>query len=242
MTQTKQQIMAALAVDIQKKWGTHAVRQGNEVAEAASFSPLSTSITKLDDLLSGGILPGQITEFCGMRTAGVTTLALKTMAATQASGEKVIYIDFAFAFHPKYAANCKVDMQDLLIVRPSTPLEGLEIATDLLQRYSAGLIVFGHTQHGNQADSRAALRRLLNAVRRSSSAFIVLNRSGSPMASPFHTSASTRIQMRQVRWMHRWGIVHGYLTRITVTRLNDSDCDRFVTLRFDPSKPGERLQ
>jgi len=242
VTQTKQQIMVALAADIQQKWGPQAVRRGDEVAEAASFLPLSTSITKLDALLAGGVMPGQITELCGMKTAGITTLALKTIAATQALGQKVIYIDFAFAFHPKYALSNKVNMQDLLIVRPSTPLEGIEIAADLLQRYSAGLIVFGHTQYADRADSRAALRRLLNAVRRSSCAFIVLNRSGNPLASPFHASASTQIQMRRVRWMHQWGIVHGYLTRTTVTRLNGSDCNQYVTLRFDPPKPGERLQ
>ena len=184
-------------------------------------------------------MPGQITEFCGTRTAGVTTLALKTTATAQALGQKVIYIDFAF--HPKYALGYKVSMQDLLIVRPLTSLEGMEIATDLLQRYSAGLLVFGFTKHENRQESRATLRRLLNAVRRSSCAFIVLNRSGNPLASPFHTSVSTRIQMRRVRWMHQWGIVHGYLTRTTVTRLNGSDCNQYVTLRFDPPKPGERL-
>lgn len=242
MTQTKQQIMAALTADAQKKWGAHAVRRGNEVAEAASFSPLSTSFSKLDMLLDGGILPGQITELCGTRTVGVTTLALKTIAATQALGEKVIYIDFPFTFHPKYAANCKVDMQDLLIVRPASPLEGMEIASDLLQRYSAGLMIFGHAKHGNRQEEHAALRRLLNAVRRSSCAFVVLNRSGNPLETPFHISAATRIQLHQVRWMHQWGVVHGYLTRATVTKLNGTDCNRFAMLRFDLPKPGERLQ
>lgn len=242
MTQTKQQIMAELASAQQKKWGAQAVRLGCEIASDASFSPLSTSLPRLDALLEGGILPGQVTELCGARTAGVTTLALKTIAATQALGEKVIYIDFPFTFHPKYAANCRVDMQDLLIVRPETPLEGMEMAADLLQRYSAALLVFGHAKHGNERGSRAALRRLLNAVRRSSCALVVLNRSGNPLASLFHASAATRIQLRQVRWMHQWGIVHGYLTRATVTKLNGSDCNRFVTLRFDPPKAGEHLR
>jgi RecA/RadA recombinase len=177
-----------------------------------------------------------------MKTSGVTTLALKTIAATQARGEKVIYVDFAFTFNPKYASDCKVNIPDLLMVRPSNPLEGMEISTDLLQRYSAGLLVFGHAKHANGEERRAALRRLLNAVRRSSCAFVVLNRSSNLLVSPFHASTATRIQLRQIRWMHRWGIVHGYLSRATVTKLNGSDCDRFVTLRFDPPKPGERLQ
>lgn len=242
MNPTKQEILEEIAAEIQKKWGKQAVRRGDEIINAATFSPLSTSFPKLDTFLGGGILPGQVTEVCGVRTAGVTTLALKTIAATQALGEKAIYIDFAFAFHPKYAVNCKVDMQDLLIVRPATPLEGVEIATDLLQRYSAGLLVFGHVKHAYDGDSRAALRRLLNAVRRSSCAFVVLNRSGNPLTSPFHTIAATQIQLRLVRWMHQWGVIHGYLTRATITKLNGSDCNRFLTLRLDPPKPGERVR
>ncbi len=242
VAQTKQQIMAELAATIQKKWGKQAVRRGSEVLNAASFAPISTSFSKLDALLLGGILPGQITELCGVRTSGVTTLALKMIANSQALGEKVIYVDFALTFHPKYATACKVQVDDLLIVRPASSLEGIEIATDLLLRYSATLLVFGHAKHGNEAESRAALRRLVNAVRRSSCAFVVLNRASNTLFSPFHGSAATRIQMQQVRWMHQWGIVHGYLSRARITKLNGSDCEHSVILRFNSSKPGDHLQ
>ena len=106
-----------------------------------------------------------------------------------------------------------VTLADLLIIRPAAPIEGLEIAADLVRHYSAALLVFGSTTAHLDDAGKTALRRLVNAVRRSSCAVIVLNRAPSADASPFHAYAATRIELRRVRWLQRWGTVGGYLVR-----------------------------
>ena len=225
--------MAELATTIQKKWGAQAVRQGNEVATAASFSPLPTSFSRLDRLLEGGLLPGQISELQGIQTSGVATLALRSVASAQEQEERVIYLDPTSAFSPKYAAQCGVRLQDLVIVRPTKLTEGLEIASDLVNRYSAGLFVFGHTASEMDDEGRAALRRLVNSVRRSTCAFVVLNRAPTADASPFHPYTATRLQLRRVRWLERWGVIGGYLVKVTLLKKNGTECNRSLTLRFD---------
>ena len=176
---------------------------------------------------------GQITEFYGVRTAGVTTLALKTIASAQAQEEWAVYADPVHTFNPKYAAAYRVNLRDLLVVRPPDPVMGFEIAADLVNRYSAGLFIFGHTAVAVEDGGQEALRRLINAVRRSSCAFVILNRARTPDASPFHAYAATRLQLKRVRWLDRWGTVGGYLVKVTVVKQNGRDCQQSVTLRFD---------
>lgn len=229
---TKQEILEELASAIQKKWGKRAIRRGGEIATADAFPPLSTSISRLDTALGGGIVRGLITEFYGVRTAGVTTLALRTIASAQSLEEWAIYADPVHTFNPKYAEAYSVNLHDLLVVRPPDPIMGFEIAADLVSRYSAGLFIFGHVAVVDDG-GQEALRRLINAVRRSSCAFVILNRSRTPDASPFHDYAATRLQLKRVRWLDRWGTVGGYLVKVTVVKQNGRDCQRTVTLRFD---------
>ncbi len=233
MTPTKQEILEELAATIQKKWGTQAIRRGDEIVAADSSSPVPTSFSRLDNALGGGITRGQITEFYGVKTSGVATLALKTIASAQTLEERAIYADPSHAFNPHYAAAYGIRLRDLLIVRPPDWIMGLEIAADLVSRYSAGLFVFGHAAAAIDDEGREALRRLINVVRRSTCAFVILNRAKSPDVSPFHSYAATRLQMRRVRWLDRWGTVGGYLVRVTVIKKNGSDCNCSMTLRFD---------
>lgn len=229
---TKQEILDELAEAIQKKWGKQAIRRGDAISTANAFPPLPTSISRLDAALGGGVLRGRITEFYGVRTSGVTTLALKIIAAAQAQEERAVYADPVHTFNPRYAAAYHINLHDLLVVRPPDPIMGFEIAADLVNRYSAGLFIFGHA--GAVEDvGEEALRRVINAVRRSSCAFIFLNRARTPDVSPFHAYAATRLQMRRVRWLDRWGTVGGYLVKVTVVKQNGRDCQRTVTLRFD---------
>lgn len=232
MDPTKQEILDDIAEVIQKKWGKQAIRRGSDIVAADAFPPLPTSVSRLDAALKGGIVRGQITELYGVRTAGVTTLALRTIASAQAQEELAVYTDPIHTFNPKYAAAFHVKLQDLLVVRPPDPVMGFEIAADLVNRYSAGLFIFGHTASVEDG-GREALRRLINAVRRSSCAFVILNRARTPDASPFHPYAATLLQMRRVRWLDRWGAVGGYLVKVTVIKQNGRDCQQSVTLRFD---------
>lgn len=233
MVSNKQQIMADLTATIQKKWGARIIKLGNEVGSATSLRPMPTSFRKLDMLLNGGILRGEITELHGIETSGTATLALKIIAQAQLLEERAIYIDPTNAFSPKYASDLGVNLEDLLIIRPATTSEGIEIAADIISRYSTGLVVFGHSVTEKGIGTQNAMRRLVSGVRRSSTAFVVLNRSTLPTTSPFHLHAGTRLELQRVRWINRWSVVGGYLVRVTLVKQAGRDSNRGVTVRFD---------
>ena len=235
MNSTQQEIMAQLAAEIQTKWGRDAFRRGDELVSSISLSPLPIGIAKLDLLLEGGILPGQITEFSGVKTSGVASLAFQAIVASQANGEKVIYVDPSNTFNPKNAAACGADLANLLIVRPETGIEGIEIATDLINRYAAGLLVFGYAADLRNEKSEGAIRRLVSAIRRSSCAFLFLNRAPDPKTMPLHSQATTQIHLKLRKWRKHWGVTSGYVVKITVVKHAGRDCNRSVTLRFDAS-------
>lgn len=224
--------MAELTAAMQKKWGEQAVRQGS-LLHLSSLSPLSTSFHRLDALLNGGIVPGEITQYHGVETSGTTTLALKTIAQAQKKELRVIYIDPMNIFSPKYAADLGVNLEDLLLVRWANEIEGIEIATDMINRYGVGLVVFGHGGWIHQAGIPSSMRRLVNSLRRSSCAFISLNRCALPHQSPFHPHASTQLQLKRLRWLERWGVVGGYLVRVNVVKYSGRDGHNGVTLRLD---------
>lgn len=233
MAVNRQEVMADVLAAIQKKWGTQALRTGSEIALSAALAPLPTGFIKMDALLDGGIRHGQITEFCGTHTSGVTTLALKTIASAQAKDNRVVFIDLASAFNPRYAFDFGVRLQDLLIVRPENLREGLDIAAELMNRWSVDLLVFGHSNEREDRSTAAALKRLVSAVRHSDCAFITLNRNARSELSPLHVYSASRLYFYRTHWLERWGQVGGYLVKVHVVKLNGRDVNREVTLRLD---------
>ena len=138
----KKRLEAAVQA-IQGKWGEQALQKGaRPAARSAPVPCLPTGLTALDFILAIGGLPlGHISELIGQPTSGKRTLALHTLAHTQAR-HPCVYIDLAQTFDPVYAAACHVNLARLAIAAPASPGQALDLATDLASGGKFGLIVF----------------------------------------------------------------------------------------------------
>ncbi|CAG8586536.1 12126_t:CDS:10 [Ambispora leptoticha] len=66
---------------------------GLDLLQQRNCVPLSTGCEKIDNLLSGGIYPGEITEISGPSGTGKTQMAFFTAITTVISSNTVLYID-----------------------------------------------------------------------------------------------------------------------------------------------------
>jgi hypothetical protein len=214
---------------LHQQWGTTALLTLAQKAKDAHTHKSPTGFALLDTALEGGIAHGTVTQLCGEQTSGKGTLALRIIAASQERGEKAIYVDPLKTLNPTYAAACGVCLEDLLIVRPVSYEEGLDIATQLVRLYGVGVIVIAHTPAKLAQVEELAVQRLVHTVRCSPSACIILSR----FASPLHAVAKSRIEFRRLRWIRRHGVVCGYIVRLTVAKHNGREMSRKAILRID---------
>src|SRR5205085_8749600 len=80
-----------------------------------------------------------LTEFLGIPTSGMTTIALTLLAHAQAQGDMAAYIDLSRSFDAEYAALVGVDLAALLLVRPSSAADSLEIMHALIGSGGVGV-------------------------------------------------------------------------------------------------------
>jgi recombination protein RecA len=125
---------------VQRRWGARALRLLRDSLEAPAV--LSTGFAELDRALAiGGMPRGRVTELLGTPTSGMTTIALTLMARAQAQGDLAGYIDLSKTFDAEYAALVGVDLAALLLVRPTSAADALEIMQALIGSGGVGVLV-----------------------------------------------------------------------------------------------------
>lgn len=227
----KRKRLEATVIAVQRKWGLNALRR----AEAAPVVPhIPTGFIPLDAALTGlgGIPRGRITEVLGAPTSGKATLALKIVAKAQAEGDLAAYVDLAATFDPDYADRCGVKVSRLLLVRPQTGLEALEITRSLLAERAAGLILFDNVFDllNPPADFprlSANLRQLPQLLSRSRSALIFLTplHPGQPLSETNYPGgfalphyATLRLRLRREQWLHKHRDIRGYRAQVLILK------------------------
>lgn len=231
MGSRKKQLEMTVAV-IQRRWGPNALRRlGN--APQPDIAHIPTGFPQLDKALQIGGLPrGHITELLGTPTSGMSTLALKVMANAQEQGDTAAYIDLGRTFDPDYAVRCSVHLGRLLLVRPTSGREALEIAQALIANGGAGILVFDSVPHllsepHRGRDMSSALRRLVAALPRSACAPLFLTPLHfGPVTSPdnypgdftlpYH--AAVRLLIEKEQWIMKRRDVAGYQARASVLK------------------------
>lgn len=207
--------LQALVAALQQKFGPRALWRLR--GRTREISTVSTGIQSLNAILdAGGIPRGYLTELFGAPTAGMTTVALTTIASAQSAGDTVAYIDLDRTFAPEYATHCGVAVSELLLVRPKSKATALDVACDLIAGGGVGVLVFDSLSSlvddgWNQLALPSALRRLTSTLSTSPCAFLVLTRL--PPDSMYRTQdpddtalahdASLRLQFFRKRWC--WG-------------------------------------
>jgi len=103
---------------------------------------IPTGSIKLDMALgTGGIPRGEITEIFGSPSAGKSTLALQIVAQAQKRGLRCLYMDMENGLNPRYAVCCGVDEQRMLLARPLTGEDALEMCCLLFHTKDIDLVI-----------------------------------------------------------------------------------------------------
>ena len=178
---------------IEKHYGKGSIMKLGEVPDRVAGDAIPTGALALDLALGiGGIPRGRVTEIFGSEASGKTTLAQHIIAETQKAGGVAAYIDAEHAFDPRYAANCGVNLSDLLISQPDTGEQALEITETLVRSGAVDVIVvdsvaalapraeiegeMGDAHVGLQARLMSqALRKLSASISKSKTAVVFIN-------------------------------------------------------------------
>jgi recA bacterial DNA recombination protein len=220
--------------------------------------PVSTGFPALDAALGTSGLPRQVSAIIrGGASSGKTTLALRCIAEAQARGSIAAYVDLGRSFDPFEAVCRGVDLLWLVVLRPSDPREGLELAGALLAGRAVDLLVVDlPARPGRGID--ALLRRLTAHARRVGARLLVLE--PVDLASHVHgalaESVGVRLELDRRDWIRLGRDVIGQRTEVTVAKNRfgppgrrveleiryADDSDPPATLRTEfPSMPPDRL-
>ena len=187
----KAALETALA-QIEKQFGKGAVMKlGANVA--MQVDAISTGSLSLDLALGvGGVPRGRVIEIFGPESSGKTTLALHVLAEAQKAGGEVAFIDVEHALDPVYARALGVDIDSLLVSRPDTGEQALEICEALVRSGAIDAIVIDSVAamvpraeiEGEMGDSHVglqarlmsqALRKLTGVIGKTNTVAIFIN-------------------------------------------------------------------
>ena len=212
---------------IEKDHGKGAVMRLGEVAQRLVTDVIPTGSLSIDLALGvGGIPRGRVTEIYGGESAGKSTLAIHIMAETQKLGGLAAYVDAEHALDPTYAANCGLNIEELLISQPDSAEQALDITEQLVSSGAIDTVIvdsvaalvpqaeidgdMGDTHVGLQARLMSqALRKLTSTIHRSRTAVVFINQLrekvgvvyGSPEVTPGGRAlkfySSVRIDLRR---------------------------------------------
>ncbi|MHA7838471.1 MAG: P-loop NTPase family protein [bacterium] len=153
--------LEALLVDLGSQ-----VRRGPSREAAEPLQTLPTGIPDLDLRLGGGFPLGRLSEICGAPSSGRTSMALRLLSETLGRGLLAAWIDLADAFDPASAADCGIDLERLLWVRPLRVEDALRSSERLLRTEGFQLVVFDLSlPPAASPPARRSLRELSSPIR-----------------------------------------------------------------------------
>src|SRR5258706_5015272 len=244
----KSKALDAALSQIERNFGKGSIMRLGKNDKSMDIEVVSTGSLGLDIALGVGGLPrGRVIEIYGPESSGKTTLALHCIAEAQKRGGICAFIDAEHALDPVYARKLGINNDDLLIPKPDTGEQALEICDTLVRSGAVEVLVIdsvaalvpraelksemGDNQPGMQARLMSqALRKLTASISRSNTMVIFINqirmKIGVMYGSPETTSggnalkfyASVRLDIRRIGAIKERDEVVGNQTRVKVVK------------------------
>jgi len=261
MDKDKQAALEIALSRIEKDYGKGAVMRLGEMSQSLLTEVISTGSLTLDMALGvGGIPKGRVTEIFGGESAGKSTLAIHIMAETQKAGGIAAYVDVEHAMDPTYAANCGLDLENLLIAQPDSAEQALDITEQLVRSGAVDTVIIDSVAalvpqaeiEGDMGDTHVALqarlmsqalRKLTSAIHRSNTAVVFINQLrekvgisyGSPEVTPGGRAlkfySSVRIDLRRIESIKQGSEITG--TRVRARVVKNKVAAPFRVAEFD---------
>ena len=243
----RQAVLDKALGDIVKRYGEGSIMKLGD-AQSMITEVIPTGSLSLDIALGvGGIPRGRITEIYGPESSGKTTICQHIVAEAQALGGTAAFIDMEHALDPGYAAQCGVDIDNLLVSQPDTGEQALEIAETLIRSGAVEIVVIdsvaaliprseiegdmGDPTMGVQARLMSqALRKLSGAINQTKTSVVFTNqlrqKIGVMFGNPETTTggqalkfyASVRLDVRRIQSIKVGAEIIGNRTRVRVVK------------------------
>ena len=247
MGDQKDRAIDSAIAQIEKRFGKGSILK-MDADSLPEVDVIPTGSIALDLALGvGGVPRGRIIEIFGPESSGKTTLAQHIIAQAQKLGGTTALIDAEHAFDPTYAANCGVNIDELLVSQPGMGEEALEIAEVLVRSDAVDVVAIDSVAalvpraeiEGDMGDSHVglqarlmsqALRKLTSSISRSRCVVLFLNQLrekigvmfGNPETTPGGRAlkfySSVRLDIRRVGQLKRGSEVIGNKTRVRVVK------------------------
>lgn len=131
---TKRQMFDAVVADIRKEFGDDAALPANG---SINVQTISTGSWVVDSSIGGGFPRGRFVEIYGPEASGKTSLALNAIADVQRNGGIAAFIDLEQALDPIYAKSLGVNIDELMVSRPTSG----EQAEMIMEKYATSGVV-----------------------------------------------------------------------------------------------------
>ena len=243
----RQTVLDKAFKDITKRYGEGSIMKLGD-ATSLETEIIPTGSLSLDIALGvGGIPRGRITEIYGPESSGKTTICQHIVAEAQRMGGTAAFIDMEHALDPSYAAQCGVNIDELIISQPDTGEQALEIAETLIRSGAIEVLVIDSVAaliprseiEGDMGDAHMglmarlmsqALRKLSGAIHQTKTSVIFTNqlrqKIGVMFGNPETTTggqalkfyASVRLDVRRIQSIKVGSDIIGNRTRVRVVK------------------------